>query len=158
MIELKITADTPAAFKAQLAALTVAVGITSNQIAGVFDEAARSEAEAPEKPKATRSTKAKTEPAKQDTPADGPSSGEEASSEAGPTATTDASPSDTPLEAVPDEANLRKRATQYAAKAGPTALVEMQKAAGAPNGKMSEIVTDPESMKKLDILLADAGY
>jgi hypothetical protein len=110
----------------------------------------------PEKPKATRSTKAKTEDAKPATAEAGEpeqGSGKDETPSTSTTATTDASPSE-PV----TEASLRARATAYAAKGGPAALVEMQKLAGAPNGKMSEVVASTDAMTKLDALLADAGF
>ena len=121
------------------------------------ETAAPAEQEAqPEKPKATRSTKAKPSP--DATTADAPSkteeeptTGEETSTPSADTATT------SPSEPV-TEANLRERATKFAAKAGPPALIEMQKLAGAPNGRISEVVADQAAMTKLDALLADAGF
>lgn len=64
------------------------------------------------------------------------------------------------------EKSLKARAMSFSQKGGPSALVEMQKLAGAPNGRISEIVGDEgkglepdmERMKKLDALLTEAGY
>lgn len=56
------------------------------------------------------------------------------------------------------EATMRSRITAYSAKAGPIALTEMQKAAGAPNGKFSEVLADPERLSNLHKLLADVGF
>lgn len=147
MIELKITADNSADLMRQVMAL--AAGLATGGPVEVAE---------PEKPKATRSTKAKSEPAKQDTAeagADNAASTEAESSSTSSTSTT-ATTGASPTEIT--EKDLRARATQYAAKAGPTALVEMQKLAGAENGKISEIVGDADRMQKLSALLEDAGF
>ena len=59
---------------------------------------------------------------------------------------------------APDETDLRKRATKFAAKNGPGALIELQKNAGAPNGKISEIIGHENRMDKLGLLLAEASF
>jgi hypothetical protein len=61
-------------------------------------------------------------------------------------------------DAVPDETDLRKRATKFAAKHGPSALIQLQKDAGAPNGKISEIIGHDNRMDKLGLLLAEAQF
>jgi hypothetical protein len=105
----------------------------------------------PGKPKATRSTKANTSPEKDaETPTVASETGVDGTVEG-----TTASPSE---ERDLSEKAMRERITQYSAKAGPVALTEMQKAAGAPNGKFSEVMADPEALAKLDALLADAGF
>lgn len=109
--------------------------------------------EAPEKPKATRSTKAKSENLPEQKTGD-------------PSPTTDPAPAVDAGEPTPSstdaepatEASLRVRATKFASQGGPQALIEMQKAAGAAGGKMSEIVASQDAMTKLDALLADAGF
>ena len=127
-------------------------------LAGMRVAAAETVAEAPvnepqpEKPKATRaSSKTKTDTASPATAASQPEAADPAPA-AEPT--SDATASTEPV----TEESLRARATAYAAKGGPSALVEMQKVAGAPNGKMSEVIASPDAMTKLDALLADAGF
>jgi hypothetical protein len=113
----------------------------------------------PEKPKATRSTKAKgdtaAKTAEPTSEQDKAPSGETTSASSATSATT--SPSDGEERDLSEKA-MRERITQYSAKAGPVALTEMQGQAGAPNGKFSEIMADPERITKLDALLADAGF
>jgi hypothetical protein len=111
----------------------------------------------PEKPKATRSTKAKTEPAKQGTAASSaPDITQEdtsTTSDNGPTATTDAPPSDSePLDPV----ELKKRGFRYAQKAGAPAASELIIHAGAENGKFEEL--DEAGLARLSAALDELGY
>lgn len=105
----------------------------------------------PEKPKATRSTKAKTTENKTSVPEEDVPTADGTTAVGSTTATA-------PEERDLSEKAMRERITQYSAKAGPVALTEMQKQAGAENGKFSEVMADPTVLAKLDILLADAGF
>ncbi len=151
-ITITITADSAKDARREMRELLNATDLTPNQLAGVRDNEARSAAEAaPEKPRAARSTKkpnAETVAALE-------------AAERGETETVTIeqlqAEAKADVEPVTPE-SLRARATSYAAKAGPIALVEMQKTAGAANGKMSEVTADQAIMTKLDALLADAGF
>lgn len=135
MISITINADSVGDLHAQFAALL------QLDRGGAIDATA-----APEKPKATRSTKAKTE-----TPAEKAVEPQSDASETGAAGTveqTTASPSE------PDE--IKKRAMKFTQKAGPQAIKELIVNAGQPEGAFGKL--DADGLVKLDAALTELGY
>jgi hypothetical protein len=149
MISLHIEAESPSALRDLLQQML------DGHRATVTGDANVAEAKPTRKPRKAKDEEPDEAPSAEGKPDANPS-GDDPSSE-------DATSSETPSSAADDEqpvteAALRARATRFTQKAGPIPLVEMQKLAGAPNGKMSEILADPALMAKMSVLLADAGY
>ena len=154
MITITINADT-----VEQARISMRQLLNEVATASVVADGGAEDKTHPEKPKTTRSTKAKKDDVKQDTEASSPPADTQddtsSSSDNGQTATTTASPSE---KRDLSEKAMRERITLYSAKAGPVALTEMQKNAGAPNGKFSEIMANPDFVAELDRQLTALGF